>query len=331
MVSALVGYSSISVEAAKNIVSNRYLDCESSNVIFINRGFNDTYLVKDENSKQILRIYNHAWRTKEQISTELELLSDLHLNQVSVSYPLFDREKSLIQSIQAPEGTRYATMFSFARGNSITQLTEVESEAIGIEVGKFHNVTQDKRSLHLPCNYSVEEVIKNSLKTIKHFITSFYCLSDCKVQWEELEEIGNKLAKKFSSISPEQLSFGTCHGDIHLGNLFYTHDNKVTLFDFDYIGYGCLLYDLGVTLWFDEEFREKHNAEAFIAGYQKERSLSTLEISLIPYFSAIRHLFQITTFCKILDGTNHPLMTLPSIINNISNLKAWVEERCDLS
>src|SRR5215216_2210561 len=82
-------------------------------------GINHTYQVSADEGKFIFRIYSFGWRTVNEISEELKLLNILKQHGVSVSYPLTDTSRSYIQTLPAPEGERYAVLFSFANGNKI--------------------------------------------------------------------------------------------------------------------------------------------------------------------------------------------------------------------
>ena len=80
------------------------------------RGLNDNYLVKDPRTKYILRVYRHNWRDLRDIQAETELIQFLRAEGVGVSYPVPDRTGVMIQEIGAPEGLRYAVLFSYAEG-----------------------------------------------------------------------------------------------------------------------------------------------------------------------------------------------------------------------
>lgn len=78
------------------------------------RGLNDTYLVETEQERYILRVYRRGWRTKEEIGFELELLTFLPSQNQPVAYPIGRENSSFTTEIAAPDGKRYAALFSYA-------------------------------------------------------------------------------------------------------------------------------------------------------------------------------------------------------------------------
>lgn len=86
---------------------------------FVANGLNDTYMVETENGPFILRIYKHQWRSESDIRFELDLL--LHLNRcgIPVSHLIPSRDGQWLTEIEAPEGMRYAVLFTYADGSAI--------------------------------------------------------------------------------------------------------------------------------------------------------------------------------------------------------------------
>ncbi len=80
---------------------------------------NHTYFLSDSETKYVLRVYSHNWRSKSEIFEEIKLLNLLKENDLSVSFPIQDKKGEFIQEINAPEGIRYLVLFSFAKGGKI--------------------------------------------------------------------------------------------------------------------------------------------------------------------------------------------------------------------
>jgi Ser/Thr protein kinase RdoA (MazF antagonist) len=88
-------------------------------------------------------------------------------------------------------------------------------------------------------------------------------------------------------------SKGYCHFDFLPKNFHFDHDT-VTLFDFDFMGYGWLVNDI-MTFWIhfvldvsagrmtNEEFQRAY--QIFLDGYGEYRSVSSQELASIPYLS----------------------------------------------
>ncbi|HCF28201.1 MAG TPA: homoserine kinase type II (protein kinase fold), partial [Cyanobacteria bacterium UBA11049] len=103
------------------------------------RGLNDTYLVETERERYILRIYRNRWRTKEEIDFEIELLTFLHNKNMPISYPIQRDNGSFTTEIIAPEGNRYATLFSYAPGKAVNEkLDSEQSQRLGEVLAIIH-------------------------------------------------------------------------------------------------------------------------------------------------------------------------------------------------
>jgi Ser/Thr protein kinase RdoA (MazF antagonist) len=344
-----VEYSTLSAKALLQlIVTNYYIDSDSSTT-FLKRGFNDTYLIaingrenvqeekranlaglagvkslgrekKVSSKKFILRIYKHKWRTIESIETELKLLTYLKENNISVSYPVYDKQSKFIQTIPAPEGIRYAVLFSFAEGSQIRKLSVDQSYLLGIETGKIHSFTKNKSFGTTAHNYDIETQFNITLTTIRPLLINHID------QYNYLLQLKNDFIGLFKSIDKNELRTGICHGDLQAENFHITSDNQFTFFDFDFFGTGYLAYDIGVFMWYDHKNKPPEIVRAFLKGYQTQEKVSATELKLIPYFSTLRALFQMTLYCKINDGKQLPLWSSQQIADFIMKINRWQEE-----
>ena len=57
---------------------------------------NHTYFLSNKETKYVLRVYSHNWRTKPEIAAELKLLNLLKENDLSVSFPIQDKNGEFI-------------------------------------------------------------------------------------------------------------------------------------------------------------------------------------------------------------------------------------------
>lgn len=102
-----------------------------------------------------LRVYRYGWRTKAQIHAELDMLTYLHQHQLPVSRPIQKRDGRYLTRVLAPEGTRYACLFTNAEGSQGSSVTmnDRHSYTYGELVGKIHDclddVDVDERRFHL--------------------------------------------------------------------------------------------------------------------------------------------------------------------------------------
>jgi len=67
----------------------------------------DTYLIRGLDQQFIFKIYRDAHRKADEIRAEVELLTILKNEEVSVAYPIANVEGDMLQAFNAAEGTRY--------------------------------------------------------------------------------------------------------------------------------------------------------------------------------------------------------------------------------
>lgn len=313
-----IEYSSLSTQALLELVCTYYPVSKSSTITFLKRGFNDTYLIESQNEKYILRVYKHNWRNLESIETEIKLLNYLKENGISVSYPISDNQKQSIHSIEAPEGIRYAVLFSYAKGEQIRKLTIEQAELLGVQTGKIHLLTQNKNLGETAHNYDIEYQFENTLITLESI------LHNHPNEFNFVIQLNGYFKELFSDIDKTQLASGICHGDLQAENFHINPNNQFTFFDFDFFGEGYLIYDIGVFIWYDHKNKPKEIVDAFLKGYQTQRKLSETEIKLLPYFSTLRALFQMTLYCQISDGKQLPLWPAQQVADFIKKVEKWI-------
>lgn len=123
--------STLSETELGNFIKEKYNFNENSECKLFRTGVNHTYFLSDIETKIVVRVYCHQWRTKIEIEQELELLKLLQRHNLSISFPVPDTNGDYIQEINAPEGLRYAVVFSFAEGEKMRFMTNETCFAIG--------------------------------------------------------------------------------------------------------------------------------------------------------------------------------------------------------
>ncbi len=292
---------------------------------YLFRGLNDNYLVEDSTSKYIFKVYRYNWRNMEEIEAEIELLQYLKANGVSVSIPVPDRDNNLIQKIYAPEGVRYAVLFSYAKGESpLARITSEQSHITGRELAKIHSLTINKRLKNRECYLDIRSLLDKSFLSIEPFI------DDRHDDLKNLNEIINNLKLKFESISLNDLDFGICHGDFHPANYHISDSNEITIYDFDSCCCCYFVYDIAsfyfsiIRFYKDTEIIMKD----FLEGYQEIRGLNKSEISLIPYFGAVSFIWMVATQCSNFEIFSHFVRNNIKR-NTVVNLKKFIDDHCN--
>src|SRR5215212_3879269 len=83
---------------------------------FWQRGINDVYLVDTGTARFVLRVAPTQWRSPSHFGAEIDLLLFLHQSGLQVPQPVPSADGSYLHTLLAPEGLRYAVLFTFIPG-----------------------------------------------------------------------------------------------------------------------------------------------------------------------------------------------------------------------
>lgn len=257
--------------------------------LLLKRGLNDTYLVKAEDRRYILRVYRYSWRSKTEIDFELDLLRFLHECQAPIGYPIATISGDLTKAIAFPEGTRYTALFSYAPGKAVDKkLNREQSRRLGAAVATIHQATSNFKS-----NFSRPQLDNEYLldRPINAIAALFPHRNDAiEYLHEQIEQIKTNLLAL--SLTKQLPFYGICIGDIHSGNTHFDTLNQPTLFDFDQCGYGWRAFDIGKFINTSITWQlESEIVDAFLTGYQDIRVLSDIEVAAIPIFTKVAHIW----------------------------------------
>lgn len=289
-----VQFSVLSSKSLEKEILSRYAIGGNFKCQFFTQGLNDIYVVKTSGDTYYLRISIFNWRTKEEINAEIELLNQLYKNGISVSKPVQDDYGNLIHDIIAPEGIRYAVLFTEAKGIKNDNPNQKQNFLLGNMVAQIHTYADKITLNNNRFDIDLRHLIDEPLKTIKPYM--LHRVDD----FEYLKHIGRQLRvfmkKTLSKSKPE---YGICHGDMHHGNIHFDNDGTIMIFDFDCFGYGWRAYDIAVFLWHqqlnrsaseDEDSKQKQ-WESFLDGYNTVRHMNVNELNAIKVFVIIREIW----------------------------------------
>jgi len=209
-----------------------HLDCK-----LFRTGVNHTYFLFNENTKYVVRVYCHNWRTKVEIEEELNLLNSLNSHNLSISTPIPDKNRNLIQEINAPEGLRYIVLFTFAEGEKMRFMTNEICFAIGLLMAKIHNITATKKINRV--NYNTDVLLHKAYDKLNLYF------SEDLDEMKYLKLISSKIEQRFEKNDLSEDQKGIVHLDIWYDNLSVNKENEITIFDFDNCGNGALILDIG--------------------------------------------------------------------------------------
>ncbi|MGJ8734180.1 MAG: phosphotransferase [Cellulophaga sp.] len=293
--------STLSATALGTLVKHQYNLTEDFKCSLFRTGINHTYFLKNINTTYVLRVYCYNWRTKQEILEELKLLELLKNSGLSVSYALADKNNNLIQKIQAPEGERYAVLFSFAEGEKVRFIDNNTCFTIGTLMGKIHNVTKEKTIARI--NYTTEALV-----TKPYNFTSKYFDANLP-EMEYIRAQGQKVEESFKNLIHTKIPKGIIHLDIWYDNMSITNNKEITIFDFDFCGNGYLVLDVAYfckQLFHIETDKEVYQLKLkeFLKGYQKQRVLSKEEVDFIPIAANAIWLFYLGVQAQRFDWSN---------------------------
>jgi len=235
----------------------------------------------------MLRIYSCGkyWiQSDSDIRFELDLLTYLHQQLISVSHPLPRRDGDFLGVLSAPEGTRPFSLFSYADGKAVRSLTAKHMQVVGRRVAELHRTADGFTTPHTRYHLDLELLIDRPLKLIGS------CMGESRrTDFHLLTELAEQLKDSVLDLPRSGASYGVIHADVHEGNLHFIDDDECVFFDFDHCGYGWRAYEIAVSL--TGESRE--NRDALLQGYQSVRRLDEAELAAIPPFMKIRQIWDV--------------------------------------
>ncbi len=288
-------------------LQEKYLLSKGAKCQLIRAGINDTYLVTDYLDKYVFRVYSLNWRTRTEIVEEINLLDKLKQNKISISYPLPDKENNFIQILNAPEGDRFAVLFTYASGHKLHIFSGETHYQIGRLIARLHEITNSQKLNRV--DYTPEVILIDSLKKVATFLPS-----DTE-EFNFLLSAQKFLLNELKNADISQIRQGIVHLDIWFDNLNITDDNKVTIFDFDFCGNGWLCLDIAyyiLQLHNIEKYEAKDyqpKIDSFVKGYESITPISNEEKRLIPALGVSLYFFYLGIQCQRYDNWSNSFLS----------------------
>jgi Ser/Thr protein kinase RdoA (MazF antagonist) len=285
-------YSTLSNSALASLISGRYgladVRCE-----LLLRGVGDTYLVESAGDRSILRAYRPSHRSLPQIKAEMELLLALEQAGVPAAYPIADLAGSEIQAVEAVEGIRHLVLFNFAPGQAVAILSESQLRTLGHQMARFHAVSSTITLSDGRWEFDFETTLFRPIEMLKH------AFREDPEGYAWVQESARKAEQALNELGVSGFPAGYCHFDF-LPKNFHFEGDSLTFFDFDFLGYGWLVYDI-MTFWehlcLDVHFGRMKQGDAdeayaiFVKAYREVRPVSAAELKAVPWLSLCWWLF----------------------------------------
>jgi len=259
---------------------------DSTNIELICNGENVTYKLSTGQKNYAIRVTDENHRKEEQIIAELDWITYLSQNQISVAKPLELEKQVYHKKTSKGLKTYYTSIFEWANGKIFEKefhLNKNTIKKIGSYLGRMNALTKNYETSHLIKKRKLWEDSRHVIKA-----TNLIAKANSKLTSSWLE------AKKwYDSLEKNHESYGLCHIDLHTGNFHITNENLITAFDFDDASYCFFTYDIVIPLMRlhsnqTSTFSYEKIEEYFLEGYLEENSLDQIWIERIPSFIRLR-------------------------------------------
>ncbi len=243
----------------------------------------DTYRVWSSDGPYILRVYPGRRRTLAEINAELDLLAYLHAQGAPLSIPVVQRNGERLLALQAPEGTRYAVLFTYAHGEPLGEnLAAIRT--YGETLARVHTIADTLPPTLVRTPLDLAFLLERPLEHLRH-------LGQRHNEWAFLQEVADTIRPQIAALPTAPPQVGYCHGDACGNNAHVDAEGRVTLFDFDFCGQGWRAYDLATFL----SGEPPAVTDALLQGYQAVRLLTDEERMALPLFQIAQSIWMLGT------------------------------------
>jgi len=278
----------------------------------------DIYHVVTPQGHFILRIYHAALHTHSMILSEVALLDYLHEHGLSVSHPLRRLNGEWLLTFQASEGARYAVLYTFAEGETISAETKLDSIVqYGELVARVHTVADTiPLDLDRPA-ITFASLVDNGLDRLAQLRPHL------KEATAYLREVAKIIRPKIALLPLSKPLYGLCHGDSSPTNVHIAPDCHPTLFDFDFSGPSWRIYDVGafISAVAYKKLPEAF-AGAFLDGYERVRKLDPIEKDALPLIKILRKYLTISIFSATIEPFGGHYFSDTFIAEMVTHIKA---------
>jgi len=242
----------------------------------IARGMNDNYLLRAGDTQYAVRLYNARGRTPDEIDYEADYLDFIEdEGKLPMSRVIRTRNGRSHVAVQAPEGTRYISMFNWAKGRELVETLDAKNAyRLGELMGRLHVVSPGYKGGNRRLLGHADSIRKNFQFLEKRVLHRPEDLAFYRKVYEILPDQLDKMDKV--------VPMGPTHGDMTVFNVF-EHEGELILMDFETCGYGHFSHELGSFAW--SANKNKFAPEVttqYLAGYDSIRPRDKVEKDLLP-------------------------------------------------
>ncbi len=259
---------------------------------FWRKGMADTYRVSAGGKGFFLKVFMAKRRLRKDVTEEVRLLLHLLQRGVSVCEPIISVKDDFVLTIEAPEGERYAVLYTEAEGVKVK--SKIHRRAFGRMVARMHQCADSLDPPYGRDCLELEHILDDNLASIDKLMVNR------REDFEMIRRISSHAKELVSSVlvrrPPEH---GVCHGDLFGGDVLFSTDGEPVIFDFESSGTGWRALDIAIFTgsadWMDTskkaQLRQQREVGQFLEGYTSVRELTGGEYCVLKLNSAVHHIF----------------------------------------
>jgi homoserine kinase type II len=263
---------------------------------------NTNYLLKSNNKKYILTIFEKRVKTKD-IPFFMNLMDKLNQHKINCPKPLKDKNNKYLTLIK----NKAACIVTFVNGKDKKNLNNKDCYEVGKNIGKLHKVAS-KINLYRKNSMSINN-LNSLLKIIKFRHENIT---------PNLEYLLKTNLKKIKKEWPKNLPKSIIHGDLFIDNIFFKKNKFAGFIDFYFSCNDYSIYEIAIcinALCFDKKNNKfvlnKKKVKSLIKGYQFIKRISQKEknaLNVLCKGAALRYLLT-----RVYDYFNTPKTALIKI------------------
>ena len=318
-------YATPAAEAVRDFAVARYDLGDGVRCALLNRGFNDTYLMRARAGRRfVLRVSGNRARGPADVAAETAFLAYLDGAGVPVAAPVAARDGALFTQAVLPDGLRPVVLFRYAEGRRPELDGAGDARAQGVTLARLHQAAEgyperDAGHQRLDLDHLLHRPVAAVLALEL----------EAAQAGRDLMALASRLANRVGG----GLTLTRCHGDCHGLNARIATEGglrgQAVFFDFDDGGFGFLAYDLAVHLWAQASFGRRRYAmwQAFQEGYRSVRAVTAADDAAIPAFVAIRHIWLMGEYAGRTAEWGSEVLSAAWLAREVGFLLSWERDR----
>ncbi len=311
-------------------ILEHYAGClPNSYCVFEYRGLNDIYRFINGGTTLFFKIYARKDICREDIEGEIEVVDYLKRSGLSVAYPVPMKNEEYLLPIELPEGNRFGVLFTEAKGVPCSSQMQDQQEiivAISRLASNMHTML-DTMPTH-PNRWKLDEHL--FLDRSMEILGNYHKINpdiDLPFIGEVVKELKQQIQAKASS-----WHWGLCHADFYTGNIHRQNDGTLTLFDFDFCGYGWRAYDVSPFLGTfsagvgpDAVDKRQRRLDFFLQEYRSRGGFSQAELEAVyKIFVPFRRIFNLGYLYEAFNHVWGNKLRSDLITHDTQLLREWV-------